>query len=372
MKPLKLTLRAFGPYANEQTVDFSLLSGSNFFLIHGPTGARKTSIFGAISFALYGSASGDLRGGKNLRSDYASEDCKTEVDFTFKSCDKIYRIIRSPEQEITKKRGDGTRILPSAATLSSTDENGNTQVLTAKTEEVACKIIDIIGFKSEQFRQIVLLPQGEFRCFLVAESKDRKAILETIFKTQLYSNIENFLKEYSNRLKNDYGNCKFQKQQLLEHTGCENAEALTQQIVALANQIAETEQMVREQTLKLDTSHLKLSNAKITAAAFKEHAEAKTDLQKLVGQREEVKRWEHAIESASQANLINEIYKVAEEAFAQLDKAKTEAADATKILQLEKENLAELRNKLKKELKEFDSPESIEEILGILGKKLRS
>ncbi len=92
----------------------------------------------------------------------------------------------------------------------------------------------------------------------------------------------------------------------------------------------------------------------------------------MVGQREEVKRWEQDIESASQANLINEVYKVAEEAFAQLDKAKTEAADATKILQLEKENLAELSNKLKKELKEFDSPESIEEILGILGKKLRS
>ena len=84
MKPLQLTMRAFGAYAGEQIIDFTLLGDKNFFLIHGPTGSGKTTILDAISFALYGSASGDLRESKNLRSDYAPAEQKTEVEFTFK------------------------------------------------------------------------------------------------------------------------------------------------------------------------------------------------------------------------------------------------------------------------------------------------
>ena len=82
MKPLQLTMRAFGAYADEQIIDFTLLGDKNFFLIHGPTGSGKTTILDAISFALYGSASGDLRESKNLRSDYAPAEQKTEVEFT--------------------------------------------------------------------------------------------------------------------------------------------------------------------------------------------------------------------------------------------------------------------------------------------------
>lgn len=100
MKPLQLTMRAFGAYASEQIIDFTLLGDKNFFLIHGPTGSGKTTILDAISFALYGSASGDLRESKNLRSDYAPAEQKTEVEFTFKSGEYIYQVLRSPEQEL--------------------------------------------------------------------------------------------------------------------------------------------------------------------------------------------------------------------------------------------------------------------------------
>ena len=102
MKPLQLTMRAFGAYAGEQIIDFTLLGDKNFFLIHGPTGSGKTTILDAISFALYGSASGDLRESKNLRSDYAPAEQKTEVEFTFKSGEYIYQVLRAPEQELKK------------------------------------------------------------------------------------------------------------------------------------------------------------------------------------------------------------------------------------------------------------------------------
>ena len=106
MKPLQLTMRAFGAYAGEQIIDFTLLGDKNFFLIHGPTGSGKTTILDAISFALYGSASGDLRESKNLRSDYAPAEQKTEVEFTFKSGEYIYQVLRAPDRLLQRRPAD--------------------------------------------------------------------------------------------------------------------------------------------------------------------------------------------------------------------------------------------------------------------------
>ena len=114
MKPLQLTMRAFGAYAGEQIIDFTLLGDKNFFLIHGPTGSGKTTILDAISFALYGSASGDLRESKNLRSDYAPAEQKTEVEFTFKSGEYLSgtEISRAGIKKATRRghsKGTGSR-----------------------------------------------------------------------------------------------------------------------------------------------------------------------------------------------------------------------------------------------------------------------
>ena len=226
MKPLQLTMRAFGAYAGEQIIDFTLLGDKNFFLIHGPTGSGKTTILDAISFALYGSASGDLRESKNLRSDYAPAEQKTEVEFTFKSGEYIYQVLRAPEQELKKQRGEGTRKVPAAAALFKILTDGSKEPLAAKSDEVTKKITELIGFKAEQFRQIVLLPQGEFRRFLIAESKDRKSILETIFKTELYRRIEALLAEHSTAIDNDYKALKQQQQFILNSTECENNDQL--------------------------------------------------------------------------------------------------------------------------------------------------
>ncbi len=370
MKPLKLTMRAFGPYADEQTIDFSLLGSSNFFLIHGPTGAGKTSILDAISFALYGSASGDLRDGKSLRSDYATPDCRTEVDFTFKNGDITYNILRSPEQEVAKKRGEGTRILASGARLSCTDENGRTKVLAEKTEDVTRAVIDIIGFKSEQFRQIVLLPQGEFRRFLIAESKDRKAILETIFKTQLYSDIENFLKEHSKQLKNEYESCEKQKLQLLETSDCEDADILNNKITVLSDQIIKAEQQATKQSLELEKNRLEILQAQRVADAFDEYANAETELKKLREMREDVAQWKQNIISAEHASSLEGMYNMALAAH-QAKIAATKAVTAAKEkLASARQDMSELDAELKKELEDFAGPGDIKDILTNLRQKI--
>jgi exonuclease SbcC len=165
MKPLKLFMNSFGAYADAQLIDFTLLGDRNFFLIHGPTGSGKTTILDAITFALYGTASGDLRETKNLRSDYAPPSSKTQVDFSFRSGAKEYLVVRTPEQEAAKARGTGTRKLPATAALYGLDGGDEKNLLATGVSEVTKQVETIIGFKAEQFRQIVLLPQGEFRAF---------------------------------------------------------------------------------------------------------------------------------------------------------------------------------------------------------------
>lgn len=117
MRPIRLVMSAFGPYADQQNLDFSDLQGRKFFLICGPTGAGKTTVLDAICYALYGSTSGDLRSGDDMRSDYAEPDQMTHVEFDFSIGDRYYRVCRSPAQEVPKKRGEGMRLEPSSAAL---------------------------------------------------------------------------------------------------------------------------------------------------------------------------------------------------------------------------------------------------------------
>lgn len=200
MKPLVLRMTAFGPYAEQQTLDFEELKGRSFFLIHGPTGSGKTSILDAICFALYGNASGNSRTGKSLRSDHADLSLQTEVEFEFAIGAKQYKVMRWPEQERPSKRGGGTTISPAKAELFLLSENGIYELLASSWREVTEKVETLLGFKSEQFRQVVLLPQGDFRKLLTATSEERQAIMQTLFKTNLYSLIEDKLKNKAKEL----------------------------------------------------------------------------------------------------------------------------------------------------------------------------
>jgi DNA repair protein SbcC/Rad50 len=201
MKPLKLTMQAFGPYAGTETIDFRQLESRTMFVISGKTGSGKTTIFDGISYAIYGKASGEDRNGPDLRSQFALDDLLTEVSLEFSLRQKTYLITRSPQQEKKKKNGEGTTLLGAKAELYLIDEKGEPQLLASNVREVDEKIKEIMIIDSNQFRQILMIPQGEFRKLLTSDSKDKEVILQRLFHTEVYKKVEEKLKEEATVLK---------------------------------------------------------------------------------------------------------------------------------------------------------------------------
>ena len=132
MRPLKLTMQAFGPYAGTEEIDFSKLANRTMFVISGKTGSGKTTIFDGISYAIYGKATGEDRNGTDLRSQFARDEILTEVSLLFTLRNKTYHIIRSPQQEKRKERGDGFRTINAKAELYMFDEHGNPELIAAE------------------------------------------------------------------------------------------------------------------------------------------------------------------------------------------------------------------------------------------------
>lgn len=201
MKPLKLTMQAFGPYAGTEIIDYRELESRTMFVISGKTGSGKTTIFDGISYAIYGKASGEDRNGPDLRSQFAVDDLLTEVSLDFSLRQATYRITRSPQQEKKKKNGNGTTLLGAKAELYKIDENGLPQLLASNVRDVDEKIKEIMIIDSNQFRQILMIPQGEFRKLLTSDSKDKEIILQRLFHTEIYKRVEDKLKEEASVLK---------------------------------------------------------------------------------------------------------------------------------------------------------------------------
>ena len=193
MKPISLTIEAFGPYRDSVTLDFSELENHSMFLISGPTGAGKTSILDAMVYALYGEPSGEVRKTDAIRSDFAEPERMTRVDFSFAIGDAQYRVERLPKQMVAKKRGTGMREQNASATVYEM-KDGEWKVVATSAAAVRDTIQRIIGFRKDQFLQVVLLPQGEFRKLLVASTNEREELLHTLFRTELYRKLQETLK----------------------------------------------------------------------------------------------------------------------------------------------------------------------------------
>ena len=190
MRPIKLTISAFGPYASKQVIDFEELKGRNIFVISGKTGAGKTTIFDAISYALYGEASGESRETDSLRSHFADDNTETYVELEFELRGERYIVNRVPKQKKKRARGDGYTEKTADATLTLPDG----KVIT-KVKNVTDKIIEILGITREQFKQIVMLAQGEFKKLLLADSVEREGIFRKIFNTYDFEKIQAELKD---------------------------------------------------------------------------------------------------------------------------------------------------------------------------------
>lgn len=200
MKILDLKLRAFGPFLDEQHIDFTKLNDKGMFLINGPTGSGKTSLFDAIVFALYGKGSGkDRNEPKSLRSDYAKEGEETYVELLFEANGETYKIRRLPAYERKAKKGDGYTEQPARVELYMPDGT-----VISKLKEVDNKIVnEILFINREQFKNIALLAQGEFSELVTASSTERANILEHIFQKEIYDEFQNKVTELKNAVEEE-------------------------------------------------------------------------------------------------------------------------------------------------------------------------
>lgn len=241
MKPLKLTMRAFGPYAGETVIDFEKLQGRHLFLICGPTGAGKTTILDAMCYALYGKTSGD-RTGEKMRSDYADSSERTEVIFDFMLGDKTYRATRSPAQMVDKKRGSGQTLAAMQASLSELEDGKEINTLRTGIEEAAGKLI---GLNADQFCQVILLPQGDFRKLLVAKADEREAILKQLFKTQRFSDFKDRLKDRLDAKVREKMEKQTREDQILSTAGATDEKQLSQMVEEAGKELKEAQDIVK-------------------------------------------------------------------------------------------------------------------------------
>lgn len=200
MKPIYLVINAFGPYANKVEIDFEQFGSNGLYLVTGETGAGKTSIFDAITFALFGSASGQTRnkGTKNslhLRSDFAKEQDDSFVELTFICRGETYKIYRTTTKEVAKSRGEGMKTVSEKVEL--TLPSGR---IISDKNEAEQEIQKLLGIDENQFSQIVMLAQGEFLKLLNAETKDREDIFRKIFETDNYKNFQSAIMDNANTL----------------------------------------------------------------------------------------------------------------------------------------------------------------------------
>ena len=211
MRPLELTMSAFGPYAGQVHLDLSKLGTQGLYVITGDTGAGKTTLFDAITFALYGEASGAQRDASMLRSRYADPETPTQVTLKFSYGDQIYQVTRNPEYERAKKSGIGTTTEKAAASLELPD---GSQII--KRAEVDEKLREIIGLSRQQFAQIAMIAQGDFLKLLLADTRARQQIFRDIFKTGYYQVFQERLKDRYMVLNREHADLKTRMQQELE------------------------------------------------------------------------------------------------------------------------------------------------------------
>ena len=310
MKPEILTICAFGPYQKKVCLDFSILSEQPFFLIHGATGAGKTSIFDAICYALYGEAATEARTPRMLRNREAGPEVDTYVDLTFYVRDTHWHIRRNPEYMRKAKRGTGLARQAPEVVLERL-EDGKVMESWTRDGEVQARIVRLLGFQCKQFRQVVLLPQGEFRRFLMADTSARKEIMKVLFNTEIYQKLEDKLKEKAAEVSKSYdGIAEKQRLYLAEANAKDEAEfaallaAREQQTAALVKRTAALQS-------RKEACEKERDAARETMAKFTQADKAAEELQKwerIVPEDEEAKALlDRADRAAALMDLANQL-----------------------------------------------------------------
>lgn len=373
MRPERLRISAFGPYAGEEDVDFSVLENHTLFLICGPTGAGKSTILDAMCYALYGKTSGAVRSGEDLRSNYVGYDRKTYVEFDFAIGDRHYRIYRSPTQLLERQKGDRSKPVEhkGKADFYEIDEEGKEKAhITSKGVDSAVE--KLLGVGLEQFRQIILLPQGDFRKLLLADSSDRQKIMEQLFQTGIYLAFEKRLQEETQKLKTEYSRGELQRTTLLETCRSESEEELEKQAEINEKVLKEKEtefmQADKEQQVFLRAydeanvlhgAFLRLETAETALKRMEEKRKEKEELRghiKMIRAAQSVtKEWSEAVNAKKQQRTAAETLEKAAADLPVKEKAKAEAEQALALFEKEKPKQKE-RIEMKGKLEQYRNP----------------
>ncbi|MEE0127135.1 MAG: SMC family ATPase [Clostridia bacterium] len=338
MKPINLKISAFGPYKDEVNIDFTKLGENGIFLITGDTGAGKTSIFDAISFAIFGEVSGSNRPIQTLRSDFADINIDTYVELEFVHKNRKYKILRNPSYEKPKKKGEGFTKKSADASLEYDD------VVVSGIKNVDIKIEEILGINAKQFKQISMLAQGEFLKILFAESKERTEIFRKIFDTNIYNSIARKLKE---KLKINEDELKELKNSFITNTA--NILWEKEKYINLDSKINEIDIDNVLKELEQELEENKEENTNIEEEITKQEREIKV-IEENISKQEELNL---KIENYKQLLTKQNEYKKQEE---EIEKLKNKIAQNQKIREIIKpkadkvNNEKEIIKKLEKDL----------------------
>lgn len=355
MRPLKLVISAFGPYAKEEVIDFQLLNDKNIFLITGSTGAGKTTIFDAISYALFGEASGSTRENDSLRSDFATADRLTFVELDFELRGQRYHLKRIPQQLKPKVKGEGFTTQGSEAELILPDGKVRTG-----TNNVSNKVNELLGINKEQFKQIVMLPQGEFKKLLLADSKERELIFRKIFNTYIYEKIQNTLSDKSKVIYKELENSKERVKAYVKNIKSDEVfstddyiefDTIVETLEKIVKEGKEKGKEVEKRLARVREEIEKLSKEKINGLndnkLIEEKNNIKVILEKMVNQKSIIKEKEDILNKLDRAK---EIIYIEEDLLKQLNNKKLKDYDSVICKKLII-NLNEKLIKSKEELK---------------------
>lgn len=336
MKPLKLIISAFSSYAGRVVLDMDKLGKNGLYLITGETGAGKTTIFDAITFALYGKPSGNNRSADMLRSQYADPDTPTEVELTFEYDGEIYKIRRNPQYDRPSKRGGG--FTPQKAEAELTYPDGR---VVSKLRDVDCAVREIMGVDREQFSQIAMIAQGDFIKLLTATTENRQEIFRKIFGTGKYQEIQRKIRDSFSAVKKECEAASASIRQYICGAVCGEECPFADELTKAKNSeiSAEDTQNVINEIIKLDSEKENQLNERLSAAD-----KAIEALTESITKADEYKKAQEELASAVAAHAK------AKEEFAELEKI----LDAERKKQPETEKINRDLALIEAELPEYD------------------
>lgn len=305
MKPLYLRLQAFGPFADQEEIDFTQLGDNPLFLINGTTGSGKSTLLDAMAFALYGDTTGKEREAADMRCQYADDASLTEVEFVFCLGEKTYRILRLPAQERKKSRGDGWTLQAAEAYLYEVLADGSESLLVSKkVTEFNQRIIELMGLNSEQFRQVMVLPQGLFRKLLLADSKEREPILSRLFQTELYKRVEEQIKAQAADVLKQMQQHNQQVKGILQSVNCGGREELAQQLEQASQNLVIEQANKTQAASQLKHIENQYQQAKQRVERFEHYARLRQQQQSHLAQQPQIDLVKRQLQQAQRARVI--------------------------------------------------------------------